>query len=126
MENGAESAAEESKDRSRIWSAIEDRASSQTGLITREQVLEANYPKALWDSKVRSGAVVSLHRGLYELAAPADREARELRSALLLGGEGAVFSHRTAAQLHKLWGIDGFPREITVPRRVRVSAPGLT
>ncbi len=108
------------------WNRLLQVAKKQTGLITREQVLKLGYPKHSWDYQVRRGMVRLIHSGLYELSPPGFDDPRELQAALLCTGEGAVLSHRTAARSHGLWGVDGFPLEVSVPNRRRMSVPGVT
>ncbi|MDQ3262107.1 MAG: hypothetical protein M3Y59_00380 [Myxococcota bacterium] len=75
---------------------------------------------------MRAEQVFQVNRGLYEVSPPVNEGLRRCTAALLTAGEGAVLSHRSAAKLHRLWGIDGFPVELTVPRRLASSPLPLT
>ncbi|MDQ3262564.1 MAG: type IV toxin-antitoxin system AbiEi family antitoxin domain-containing protein [Myxococcota bacterium] len=108
------------------WKALEVVAARQSGLVTRGQALGAGIAGKVLERWIRAGAVRTMHRGLYRVAGASDPGDRELRAALLLAGPESVLSHRTAAKAHRLWGIDGCPLEVTVPRRTLIAVPGLT
>jgi len=105
------------------WAAVVGLAKKQTGLITREQARSVGFPDDEWDYRVRRNAILQLERGVYEVTPPEDADLRRYRVGLLLVGDDAVLSHRSAARLHGLWGIDGWPIELTTPRRIVRSVP---
>ncbi len=108
------------------WKAVEAMAARESGLVTREQVLAAGIRGKVLERWLREGTLTAIHRGMYRVRVAVDSGDREHRAALLLVGPGSVLSHRTAAKVHRLWGIDGFPLEVTVPRRTLIVVPGLT
>lgn len=91
------------------------RATSQHGLVTRSQAVVMGASAAMIDARVRAGRWVRVGPGVYRLAgAPVTWRQRAL-AAVLVGGPGAVLSHRAAAAL---WAIDGFrpgPLHVSVP-----------
>ncbi|MDQ3265287.1 MAG: hypothetical protein M3Y59_16795 [Myxococcota bacterium] len=106
------------------WEAVAALAGRQSGLVTREQGLAAGYGENAWFRLVNSRTVTQIHRGLYQVRSPEDeQQPRDVYSALLLCGDKAVISHRTAARLHRFWGVDGFPLELTLPGRVVAVPP---
>lgn len=107
------------------WERLEEVAARQTGLITRKQALAAGFKNSGWAREVEARSLPQLERGLYAVRPVQSGEHRDLHSAVLVCGKDAVVSHRAAARLHKLWGVDGFPLELTVPRRLRFSLPSV-
>jgi len=107
------------------WEAVTRLARTQGGLITRRQAIGTGYAEHHWDRLVTTRSVSQLQRGLYQLAHPDGECPRDLQAALLFCGEGAVASHRSAALLHQMWGVDGFPLEVTVPRRLTALPPSV-
>jgi hypothetical protein len=100
-------------------------AERQYGVISRTQLVELGLSKSAIDRRIRAGRLHLLHSGVYALGHRiVPREGRWL-AAVLRVGEGAVLSHRSAAEL---WGIRrGAGDEkigISVPRSAR-SSPGI-
>lgn len=88
----------------------------QHGVVTRAQLLELGLGEDAIDTRLRSGRLCRLHRGVYAIGHElVSREGRWL-AAVLRVGEGAVLSHISAANL---WGIRGE----TSRSRIDVSAP---
>lgn len=76
---------------------IARRASSQSGLITRQQLLEIGCSNRQIDGCMRIGRIAALQRGVFLIAgAPLD-DAVRLRAATIR--TGGVASHRSAAHL---------------------------
>jgi len=72
----------------------------QRGVVTRAQLVELGVSVAAIDARVRRGALVLLHRGVYAVGpAPLRDEGRWL-AAVLACGPGAVLSHLSAARLY--------------------------
>src|SRR6185437_12528940 len=93
-------------------------AGRQDNVIARTQLFELGVPSRMIERRLESGRWRCLHRGIYLIGpAPPALPARA-RAAALACGEGAVVSHRTAAEL---WAL--LPREadtdvhVTVCRR---------
>lgn len=73
---------------------------SQARVTSRRQALEAGWSEKMITSRLRTGAWRRLQRGSYAtFTGDAPREAR-LWAAILRAGQGAVFSHETAAEIH--------------------------
>jgi very-short-patch-repair endonuclease len=100
-------------------------AGKQDDVITREQLLAAGLGRGAIAHRVAARQLHRRHRGVY-LVGHAPPSFRALaRAAILACGDGAVLSHRSAAQLWKLLPtIDG-DIDITVPGRNPGSRPGI-
>ncbi|HZD04871.1 MAG TPA: type IV toxin-antitoxin system AbiEi family antitoxin domain-containing protein, partial [Longimicrobiales bacterium] len=85
-------------------------AGRQHGIVTRSQLLAAGWTPRTVDSRVASGRLVPLHRGVYRLGhlrGPLEpRWSREM-AAVLACGPGAFLSHRSAAWVWELWHRSG-------------------
>ncbi|HEU5141756.1 MAG TPA: type IV toxin-antitoxin system AbiEi family antitoxin domain-containing protein [Solirubrobacterales bacterium] len=81
---------------------IADVAERQHGVVARRQLRERGVTNARIEGRIRRGQLYPLHRGVYSVGhRVVTREARWL-AAVLACGDGAVLSHRSAAQL---WGL---------------------
>lgn len=80
----------------------EDIMSSQMGLATRRQLLDAGLSEGVIANRVRSGALIRVDRGVYRVRPAPITLDQELMAAVLGVGEGAVISHLSAAFL---WGL---------------------
>jgi very-short-patch-repair endonuclease len=99
-------------------------AASQHGLVTRAQLEDAGVTRAEIKSRVRSGALLPVHRGVYRVGHRAPSlEARYL-AAVLACGEGALLSGRAAAHLYGL--IKGPAPAPEVTTRTQRRVPGVT
>ncbi len=76
-------------------------AARQHGVISRAQLLQAGLGRDAIDSRLRSGRVRRVRRGIYLLGPIVSPLAREM-AAVLACGDGALLSHRSAASLHRL------------------------
>jgi very-short-patch-repair endonuclease/phosphoribosylcarboxyaminoimidazole (NCAIR) mutase len=96
-------------------------ADGQHGVVTRAQLLHAGVTLAEIAHRVRTGALLPAHRGVYRVGHRAPSiEARYLAAVLACGG-GAVLSGRAAAHLFGL--LKGRPPrpEVTTPTERRVA-----
>lgn len=81
---------------------IADLATSQKGLVDRDQLLGIGFGGDAIDARIRAKRLHRMHRGVYAVGhRHINREGR-LLAAVLSAGEGAVLSHRSAAVL---WGL---------------------
>jgi len=88
---------------------------SQAGVISRQQATGAGFTEKAIDWRLRSGAWRRLHRGAYAaFTGDPSREGR-LWAAVLRAGPGAVLSHETAAEIHRLTDKPSTRIHITVP-----------
>lgn len=88
-------------------------AGEQHGVVHRRQM-------ALTPSQIKTraaqGLLVPVHRNVYRVSGAPRTWEQDLAAACLAGGTAAVASHRSAALLWRLRGIERAPVEITVPR----------
>jgi very-short-patch-repair endonuclease len=96
--------------------AITQIAARQHGVFTTAQALAAGITAAGITRRCKSGRWERLEPRVYRLAGSAQTWEQRLMRAVLGAGSGAAVSHRAAALLWELDGIDGRPVELTVPR----------
>lgn len=90
----------------------------QNGVFRRSQAIAAGYRRSTIDSKVRTGAWLSLHPGVYCDAGLPQSWLRD-QSAAVLWAHPAAASGRAAAYLHRLPGFDEPELElVTTNRRI--------
>jgi very-short-patch-repair endonuclease len=77
-------------------------AGRQHGLVTRPQLLTAGVTDKELESRLRSGALLREHRGVYRVGHRAPSVEATYLAAVLAAGKGAVLSGRAAAYL---WGL---------------------
>ena len=95
-------------------------ASAQHGVVTRTQLLNAGVTTDEVRRRVRSGALLRVHRGVYRVGHSAPSlEARYL-AAVLACGDDARLSGRAAAHLFGLVKARAPRAEVTAPRKRRV------
>jgi very-short-patch-repair endonuclease len=98
-------------------------ASASHGVVTRMELQRAGVTKAEIERRVRSGALLREHRGVYRVGHRAPSlEARYL-AAVRACGDGAVLSGRAAAHLYGLLRGAAPTPEVTAPTERRV--PGV-
>jgi very-short-patch-repair endonuclease len=90
-------------------------AAGQHSLARRQQALGLGMTARQLDERVASGLLVPEHRGVYRLAGAPQTSEQALLAACLAAGAGAVASHRSAASLWGLRGIETADPEIIVP-----------
>lgn len=82
--------------------AVAQLAARQHGVVSAAQLRDAGLSKHAVSARVRGGRVFPLHRGVYAVGhRGVSREGRWM-AAVLACGDGAVLSHRSAAEL---WGL---------------------
>jgi very-short-patch-repair endonuclease len=90
-------------------------ASRQHGVVTVAQLRELGFDKHRVHSRVRTGRMHSVHRGVYAVGHAGLSHESEWMAAVLASGPGAVLSHMSAAAL---WGLlrsgDG-PVDVSLP-----------
>lgn len=107
-------------------SGLSAQAKSQAGVISRKQALTKKMSRSAIQSRLASGRWRTICRGVYAtFNGPLIREA-QLWAAVLYAGKGAILSHETAAELHKLNDEQAPLIHVTVPLRRQVRAlPGM-
>ena len=122
--------AEPRRPRSALRRALELRivelATSQHGVVTRAQVLDAGMSASALRRRVRDERLVILHRGVYGVGPFLPVRARSM-AAVLACGPGAVLSHRSAADI---WGLlpcddSASPIHVTLPPGVDRAHAGI-
>jgi predicted transcriptional regulator of viral defense system len=100
-------------------------AQSQSGAVSRQQLLDSGLKSQTIFRRLESGRWQQLHRGVYAaFTGPVPRETW-LWAALLRAGPGAVLSHLTAAELHGLIDHPGESIYVTVPSTRRITMRGI-
>ena len=103
------------------------------GVMTLDEAVASGISRRKVFRLVERGDWQRLHAGVYltrratEPTSDAERLAgwkATLAGMLQCGGPGTMVSHRSAARLHRLEGIDGFPIDVTIPNGARHRPPG--
>ncbi len=97
--------------------AVARRAAQQHGVVHRRQAVALGMTRRQIQDRLSSGLFVPVHQGVYRLAANPPSWIQDVTAACLAAGDGAVASHRAAALLWGLRGIEEAPVEISVRRR---------
>ena len=105
--------------------ALARRAAAQHGVVHRRQALALGMTARQIDRRLDVGLLVPMHRGVYRLAANATSWNQAALAACMAADVGAVASHRAAALLWGLRGLEQAPIEITVPGRRGGELPGV-
>jgi very-short-patch-repair endonuclease len=109
------------------WLAVvSEFASRQHGVVTRAQLLRAGLSPDVIDNRVKARWLRALHRGVYGVGPVTAPYAHEM-AAVLACGEGAVLSHRSAAELWRLVPCPAHDRpvDVTVPAAGGRRRPGI-
>jgi hypothetical protein len=88
-------------------------AGRQGGAFTFRQAIEAGYSKATVARRVRAGAWVRLHSGVYTFGGAPPTRTLDLWAAVLGSGRDSVVSHESAALLHGAEGLSVEPITLT-------------
>lgn len=87
-------------------------ATRQHGVVSRSQLIELGLGSGAIDSRLRSGRLHAVHRGVYAVGHESLSQRGIWLAAVLACGEGAALSHESAATL---WGlIEMSPRSVNV------------
>jgi very-short-patch-repair endonuclease len=92
-------------------------ASARHGVVTRAQLASASVTRAEIEHRVRAGALIREHRGVYRVGHRAPSTAARYLAAVLACGEGAVLSGRAAGHLLGLIKGAPPPPEVTTCKR---------
>jgi very-short-patch-repair endonuclease len=98
-------------------------ATSQHGLVTRAQLLDAGLTRHHIEHRLLLGALLCVYRGVYRVGHRAPSIEATYLAAVLACGDGARLSGRAAAHLLGLLRGPAPPPEVTAPRARRV--PGV-
>jgi very-short-patch-repair endonuclease len=100
-------------------------AGRQHGIVARRQLLALGFGSRSIEHRVARGRLHLVARGVYAVGWPKLTQRRRWMTAVLICGDGAMLSHRSAAAL---WGIGKEMRgviDISVTRRCELRRPGL-
>ena len=98
---------------------VSELAAKQRGVVSRAQLRDSGFSRAAIHRSVRDGLLVPMLRGVYRLSSARVSHELHLWAALAYAGRDAVLSHRSAAWVWKLEGLEPTPPEIT---EVRIAA----
>jgi hypothetical protein len=99
-------------------------AGRQHGHVARSQLLELGVAQGLIAGRLKSGAWVAVHLGVYCIGPRRNDPVSRAAAAVLACGPGALLSHQSAASLWGLFARWTFPLHVTAEgRRER---PGIT
>lgn len=100
-------------------------AGRQHGVVARRQLLALGFSKRAIEHRVTRGRLHQVTPGVYAVGWPEMTGERRWMTAVLVGGEGAALSHRSAAAL---WGVGAEKAgttDISVARHTRLSRAGI-
>ncbi len=101
-------------------------ATQQHGVFSLDQLDPIGIGARAVHKRASSGRIYRMHRGVYSIAPPALLTRRgHYMAAVLACGEGAVLSHRSAADLHELRATDRVRIDVIVPGRSRRTVKGV-
>jgi Transcriptional regulator, AbiEi antitoxin/Protein of unknown function (DUF559) len=103
--------------------ALRDLAELQRGVVTWQQAIAAGLGEELIRARLRLGRWQRIHRGVYATFSGEVGRAALMWAAVLAAGEGAVLSHRSAAELYKLTDEPSYLLHVTVPRDRHIAKP---
>ena len=99
-------------------------AAGQYAAVGRRQLLDAGVSRSAIDRRVAAGRLVPVHAGVYLPAGSPPSWRQSLMASLLAAGDGAVVSHRGAAHLLGVPGVE--PQvEISVARSRGPATPAI-
>jgi hypothetical protein len=88
---------------------------AQSGVISRQQALDAGFTEKAIEWRLHSGHWQRLNRGVYATFTGVPSRHARLWAAVLKVGPGAVLSYETAAEIHQLTDKPGSRIHISVP-----------
>jgi very-short-patch-repair endonuclease len=108
-------------------------AGRQYGAISSAQLQAAGLGRNAVAKRCKTGRLYRLHRGVYAVGHIAPSNERQWMAAVLALGDGAVLSHRSAAELWALLPSHEGPVDVSLPSRngrrrrqgIRIHRPGL-
>ncbi|MDQ3783377.1 MAG: DUF559 domain-containing protein [Actinomycetota bacterium] len=103
---------------------LRDLTAKQLGVFSRRQASERGVSDGVIGHALQAGRVERVYRGTYRMTTSPTSWEQSLVAACLSPGEGTFASHRAAARLWALEGVDETPLEITTMHDVR-HMPGI-
>src|SRR3984885_3163258 len=108
-----------------IPAPVDEIARWQAGAISRRQLLAAGISDQIILERLRRQRWQQLYRGIYAVFSGPPTRDTWLWAAVLRAGDGAVLSHKTAAELHGLIETPAESIYVTVPSARRVRNSGI-
>jgi very-short-patch-repair endonuclease len=96
-------------------------AAKSHGVVTRAQLLRAGVTRGEFEQRVRTGALIREHRGVYRVGHRAPSLEARYMAAVMACGEGTVLSGRAAGHLLYLLKGPAPAPEVTAPTYLRVN-----
>jgi very-short-patch-repair endonuclease len=90
-------------------------ATRQHGVVSIEQLRAAGLSQDSVKRRVRGGRLHRIHRGVYAVGHAAFGNEGRWMAAILACGDGALLSHRSAAELWELLPAQEGPVDVTIP-----------
>ena len=100
-------------------------AARQHGVVSLAQLERLGLAPSSVRTRLANGRLHRVHRGVYSVGHPLLERHGRLLAAVLSCGEGALLSHRSAAELWGLGDHSGPSIEVTTPGRARRSRAGV-
>ncbi len=100
-------------------------ARDQFGLLARAQILALGFSADWIKRRVQRGELQRVYPGVHLMPAVPPSPEQELMAVVLWAGRGVIVSHRSAAVLLGLDGVDDHVVELTVSRALRPPGPGV-
>ena len=107
---------------SELPSTLRNLTRIQSGVVSRSQALRAGLTVDMIRFRVRSGRWRPIYPGVYTTFTGTPGRNARLWAAVLVSGRGAVLSHETAAELHRLIDRQADQIHVTVPRHRHIVA----
>jgi len=101
--------------------ALRNLVRHQLGVVSRSQVIRAGLTADMIKFRVRSGRWQQIYPGVYATFTGVLGRGPQLWAALLSAGSGAVLSHDTAAELHRLIDRQTGAIHVMVPRQRHIN-----
>ena len=108
---------------SELPSTFRNQVRRQYGVVSRSQALAAGLTVDVIKFRVKSNRWRQLHPGVYATFTGTPSRGAQLWAAILAAGQGAVLSHETAAELHRLNDNPSGLIHVTVPWQRRIAPP---
>jgi very-short-patch-repair endonuclease len=91
-------------------------AAIQHGVVARRQLLALGIGSDVIQDRRENGRLHTVHRGVYAVGHTVLSQRGRWMAAVLAAGPGAVLSHRSAAELHRMLDQRGGPVHVTIGR----------
>jgi very-short-patch-repair endonuclease len=100
-------------------------ARAQHGVLTRSDLLGLGFSKIAIEHRVANGRLHPIARGVYAVGRPELTPRGRWMAAVLVCGDGAALSHRSAAELWEIGFEEKKRIHVSIRRRSRLERPGI-